>query len=35
MNKSKKVYPIGLKDVKVYLNKSNKDVGLVFCVKER
>lgn len=35
INKSNKLYPIGLKNVRIYLDKSNKDVGLVFCVKER
>jgi outer membrane protein assembly factor BamA len=35
LSKSKELYPISLKDVRIYLDKSSKDIGLVFCVKER
>lgn len=35
INKSFEIYPISLKNVWIRLDKSNKDLYLMFCVKER
>lgn len=35
LNKSKAIYSMSLKNIRIRLDKSNKDVDLVFCLKER